>query len=114
MKRIGDFMMAAGFIMFMIFGSAIDGPGNNMILVYGGCIASMAAMLIGYKIMGRRKEMGKYTVKNFSTLTDSAALVRVACLINGDVVAAQAGNVKILVRKSQESTTYTLLDKKAQ
>ena len=113
MKKMGDVLMAAGFIAFLIFGSALDGPDNNMALVYSGCIASMAAMWIGFKLSeGRKRYMGKYIIKNFSTLTDSAAMARIAFLLSGNKKQAQENGIRILVRSNQDSTTYTLLNKK--
>jgi len=49
-KKIGERMATIGFIAFLIFGSAIDGPDNNMVFVYMGCIASLASMAAGATI----------------------------------------------------------------
>ncbi len=46
-KKIGEKMAAIGFIAFLIFGSAIDGPNNNMVFVYMGCISSIAVTAAG-------------------------------------------------------------------
>lgn len=46
-KRIGEKMLGIGAIGLMIFASAIDGPDNNMVVVYMGCFGSMASMITG-------------------------------------------------------------------
>lgn len=40
-------MLGIGAIGLMIFASAIDGPDNNMVVVYMGCFGSMASMITG-------------------------------------------------------------------
>lgn len=56
MKRIkekaGEIMVGIGFMGFLIFASAVDGPGNDMAMVYGGLIVNMAMMGAGSMMMG--------------------------------------------------------------
>lgn len=46
-EKIGMVMGSAGFVGFLFFASAVDGPGNDMRLVYGGLIISIALLFFG-------------------------------------------------------------------
>lgn len=46
-EKIGITLMKIGFAAFLIFGSALDGPGNDMRVVYGGIIAGLIVLIAG-------------------------------------------------------------------
>lgn len=46
-RKIGTFLAKIGFVMFLIFGSAIDGPGNDMRVVFTGIAIGMTIMAAG-------------------------------------------------------------------
>lgn len=43
-------MLGIGAGMFFLFGSALDGPGNDMRIVYGGIIIGLILMYAGAKM----------------------------------------------------------------
>lgn len=43
-------MLGIGAEMFCLFGSALDGPGNDMRIVYGGIIIGLILMYSGAKM----------------------------------------------------------------
>lgn len=49
-KRMGETMAALGFMAFLIFASAIDGPGNDIRMVYLCIAISMTVAIIGATI----------------------------------------------------------------
>lgn len=49
-KKIGEKMLGIGAGMFCLFGSALDGPGNDMRIVYGGIIIGLILMYSGAKM----------------------------------------------------------------
>ena len=49
-KKAGEKILGAGMGMVMLFGAALDGPGNNMIIVYSGIIIGLILMYAGAKI----------------------------------------------------------------
>ena len=46
-KKTGEYLMGIGLLIFMFFACAIDGPGNNMRVVYGGIGTGMTLAIIG-------------------------------------------------------------------
>lgn len=50
--KLTQFLFTAGFIGFLIFASAVDGPDESLKLVYTGLIISMALMGAGGLING--------------------------------------------------------------
>ena len=46
-KKIGEKMAAGGMVGFLIFASAIDGPGNSLGMVYTCIAACMTIAIIG-------------------------------------------------------------------
>lgn len=55
-EKAGTGLAGIGFMGFMIFAAAIDGPGNDMALVYGGILANMALLTIGGTMTGEIEE----------------------------------------------------------
>lgn len=49
--KVGTTLAGIGFMGFLIFASAIDGPGNDMRIVLGGLGISMALLFIGGKMV---------------------------------------------------------------
>lgn len=49
-EKIGEKMLGIGAGMFCLFGSALDGPGNDMRIVYGGIIIGLILMYSGAKM----------------------------------------------------------------
>lgn len=49
-KKAGEKILGAGMGMVMLFGAALDGPGNNMIIVYSGIIIGLILMYAGAKM----------------------------------------------------------------
>ena len=59
-------MLDIGMGMFFLFGSALDGPGNDMRIVYGGIIIGLILMYAGAKLADlwmRGMKMGKKCMK---------------------------------------------------
>lgn len=51
-EKVGTWVAGIGFMMFLIFGSAIDGPGNDMRVVYTGIVMGMTIFAAGATIGG--------------------------------------------------------------
>ena len=49
-KKIGEWMAAIGFMGFLFFASGIDGPGNDMRVIYTMIAISMTVAIIGATI----------------------------------------------------------------
>lgn len=49
-KKIGEKLLGAGMGAVLLFGSGLDCPENNMILIYGGIIAGLVFMIAGAKM----------------------------------------------------------------
>lgn len=49
-KKAGEKILGAGMGMVMLFGAALDGTGNNMIIVYSGIIIGLILMYAGAKM----------------------------------------------------------------
>jgi hypothetical protein len=49
-KKIGEYMAGIGFLGFLIFASAIDGPGNDIRMVYVAIAICMTIAIIGATI----------------------------------------------------------------
>ena len=46
-KKIGELLVVAGFLIVMIFGMALDGPGNHMPTICAGILVGAVMMLVG-------------------------------------------------------------------
>ena len=51
-EMFGEVLLGIGFVGMMIFGAAIDGPGNDMAIVYGGILASLVLLGAGGTMAG--------------------------------------------------------------
>lgn len=49
-KQIGEKMLGIGAGMLLLFGAGLDGPGNDMRIIYGGLIIGLILMYIGAKM----------------------------------------------------------------
>lgn len=49
-KRIGEKMLGIGAGMLLLFGAGLDGPGNDMRVIYGGIIIGLILMYVGAKM----------------------------------------------------------------
>ena len=49
-KRIGEKMLGIGAGMLLLFGAGLDGPGNDMRVIYGGIIIGLILMVVGAKM----------------------------------------------------------------
>ena len=51
-EKAGELILGIGFMGFLIFAAAIDGPGNDMAMVYGGIFFNTGLMGIGGMMVG--------------------------------------------------------------
>lgn len=49
-KRIGEKMLGISAGMLLLFGAGLDGPGNDMRVIYGGIIIGLIMMYSGAKM----------------------------------------------------------------
>ena len=49
-KRIGEKMLGIGAGMLLLFGAGLNGPGNDMRVIYGGIIIGLILMYVGAKM----------------------------------------------------------------
>lgn len=49
-KRIGEKMLGIGAGMLLLFGAGLDGPGNDMRVIYGSIIIGLILMYVGAKM----------------------------------------------------------------
>lgn len=49
-KWIGEKMLGIGAGMVWLFGAGLDGPGNDMRIIYGGIIIGLILMVAGAKM----------------------------------------------------------------
>lgn len=49
-KQIGEKMLGIGAGMLFLFGAGLDGPGNDMRIIYGGIIIGLILMYVGAKM----------------------------------------------------------------
>lgn len=51
-EMFGEVLLGIGFVGLMIFGAAIDGPGNDMTVVYSGLFSSLVLLGAGGTMAG--------------------------------------------------------------
>ena len=51
-EMFGEVLLGIGFVGLMIFGAAIDGPGNDMAVVYSGLFSSLVLLGAGGTMAG--------------------------------------------------------------
>lgn len=54
-EKIGSWIAGIGFALVLFFGAAIDGPGNDMRVVYTGVAAGITLMALGATVGDMRE-----------------------------------------------------------